>query len=76
MTCDEGIIVKIVEKIAKAEGVEPLDLEYPLYNYIDTSAITALDNHDGSRWKLGFTVEGHWVTVDSAGAVEVDPTTA
>lgn len=65
----------VVEAVARTEGVDPLDLEVPLYDAVDPDALDAL-------FQSGATVEGHVefeyygyeVTVTGDGCVTLDPT--
>ena len=63
---------KVVETIADANGVDPLDLDYALGNYVDCDALEALARHPGTAWTLSFEVPDHTVTVTSGGTVHVE----
>ncbi|ELY90756.1 HalOD1 output domain-containing protein [Natrialba taiwanensis] len=79
--------IEILQQIATAEGVEPTELEPPLYNVIDPDALDALvqsmadrTNTDfetqtkPARSKIEFTYCGYTVRVDETGRVDVRPT--
>ena len=62
---------KVVETIADANGVDPLDLNYALGDYVDCDALEALARHPGTAWTFSFEVPEHTVTVTSGGTVHV-----
>jgi len=67
-----GITTEIVAAIADAEGVEPSELDYRLYAYIDPDAIEQLAAGPDTEWTLTFSVPGYEVTVVDTGRVLVD----
>jgi hypothetical protein len=76
-TTERSVATAIVERIAAAEGIDPLDLEVPLYDVIDPDALEALTNasDDGDAradLELTFSYSGYIVTVDGRGNVEID----
>ncbi len=64
----------IVEAVADATGVDPLDLE-PLYNVIDQEALVSLFQA-GATGEVRFSYHGCAVTVTADGAVSVDEQSA
>lgn len=66
--------IEVVECIAQHEGVDPLDLDFALEEYIDTDALEALAGKPHSEWSLRFTVNGHTVEIDSEAGIVVDGT--
>lgn len=64
----------VLAAIAKAEGVEPDDLELVLENHVACDAISTLTQHRDGDWQLSFEVPGHEVTLTSDGNVVVDGT--
>lgn len=70
-----GVTVEIVSAIADREGIDPMDLEPPLYDAIDPDALTAItDAHPATELTLSFNYVGYRVTViaDGEPIVEVD----
>ena len=68
--------IMVVETVAEAEGVDPVALEPPLYDVIDTDALDALFRRsDGTRsdtiGTLEFTYRGHTVVVQGREDVHV-----
>lgn len=66
--------IAVVESIAEHEGVDPLDLDFTLEEYIATDALEALAAKPHSEWSLRFTVDGHAVEIDSEAGIVVDGT--
>ncbi|QLG60741.1 HalOD1 output domain-containing protein [Halorarum salinum] len=71
------VSTEIVERIATREGVDPVDLDVPLYEAIDTDALEALTNGPGDRHprahlRVRFAFYGYAVTVDGSGSVFID----
>lgn len=67
---------RIVETVAAREGVDPMDLDEPLFAAIDPDALDALLQRGETRStmspiQLTFVYHGYEVTVTSDGAVEV-----
>lgn len=63
---------RIVESLAAAMGVDPIELEPPLYEVVETDALdTLLD----SGAEIRFEYRDHLVCVDSDGTVTVDDVT-
>lgn len=72
-----GVATEIVERIATREGVDPVELEPPLYEVIDPDALDALV--DGRRGRpdrsyvlVNFTYNGYAVTVSGGQDVTVE----
>jgi hypothetical protein len=68
----ESVVVRVVEAVARAEGVGTADLDWMLQDDLDPDALSRLTAHDGGPWQLHFRTHGHTVCVDSDGTVEVD----
>lgn len=69
--------VDIVERIADRQGVDPLDLDVPLYEVVDADALEALtngtmDSRSGANLRVEFTYYGYAVTVNGDGTVAID----
>jgi hypothetical protein len=69
----DSIVVRVVEALARAEGVRAADLDWRLQNDLDPDALARLADHDGGPWQLHFRARGHDIRLDSGGTVEVDP---
>ena len=69
----DAISVEIVQRIAASEGVDPQDLDVPLYDVIDPDALETLvaGARDGS-FEVAFTYHGYDVVVDGEGTVSVN----
>lgn len=66
----------IVEAIAAAENVDPVDVEppayEPLYAVVDLEALDALfDGRERTDLEVAFTYEGYYVVVQADGRVDV-----
>jgi hypothetical protein len=66
----------VIEAIAEHEGREPMDLEQPLYEVIDTDALDAIIGDGGAGSPLAdvsveFSYNGCRVHVSDDGSVEV-----
>jgi hypothetical protein len=61
----------VVETVADAEGVDPVDLEPPLYEVIDAEALDRLFR--GGAGEVTFEYAGYEVTVDSEARVALAP---
>ena len=63
----------VVETVAESEGVDPLELEVPLYEAVDPDALDALFRaNDGVEGVIEFTYYGYEVSVTSSGHVSLD----
>lgn len=70
------VTLRIAEKVAEREGVDPTDLSPPLYDVVDTEALEALFRstdgaESGDRVRVEFPYGGYDVRVDGSGAVRV-----
>ena len=72
MTRRHEVLTTVVEAIAEAEACSPHDLEYALYNHIETDALVTLITSEQDDWKLTFEVPDHTVTVHGDGRIVVD----
>lgn len=59
--------MEVIDAIAEQEGIDPIDLETPIYEVIDLDAVDALTTGDTSTndIEVSFTYEGYEVTVDN-----------
>lgn len=67
-TPDETTLTNaVVDAIAATRGVDPTDVEFRLYEYVDTELLTRLARRGGSdpdlTWTVTFTVDDVEVTV-------------
>lgn len=67
----DRISVEIVDAIANSTGTDPLALDPPLYDVVDTDALDRLVEQ-GSSTRIEFGYAGHTVVVDADGVVSVD----
>lgn len=63
--------VRVVEAIADATDSDVFDLQPPLYDAIDPSALDQLVD-DGDAVSVRFEYQDHLVTVDGDGTVSID----
>lgn len=63
----------IVEEVAAAEGVDPLELQPPLFEAIDTDALDSLIDSADVHTTLQFTYCEYKVTIDGNCNVDLDP---
>lgn len=66
----------VVEKVASSEGIEPTQLEVPLYDSIDPDALNSLVEFSDSRpgtdpLRVEFTYCGYDVVVSADGTVDL-----
>ena len=69
---EDFLAPKIVEAVADAEGVEPAELDFTLYEHVEPDAIELLAANETATWTLTFELPNHDVTVTSDGRVLVD----
>lgn len=70
--------VEVVDRVAAIEGIDPVDLEVPLYDVVDPEALDRLVGGEGTRSegtpsRIEFTYYGHRVVVTAEGTVDVSP---
>lgn len=70
------VAIEVVEKVAEAEGIDPVELTSPLYEVIDPDALNnifaATPTADRVDGQVTFPYHGYEVTVRSDGSVSVD----
>lgn len=71
----DSISMAVVDAVATATDTDPLELDAPLYEVIDTDALDRLVRTDALR-RVEFEYEGHVVEVRGDGEVAVDGTVA
>ncbi|MFB6081054.1 MAG: HalOD1 output domain-containing protein [Haloferacaceae archaeon] len=62
---------EVVEAVAEDRGVDPVDLDFALYDYIDPTVLERLEQSGGS-WTLTFELPDYDVTVTSDDRVLLD----
>ncbi|WP_222915153.1 HalOD1 output domain-containing protein [Natrinema sp. SYSU A 869] len=75
MQTTQSLSLKIVEKIAEREGVQPEELSPPIHYAINTDALDSLyqaSDSEKSPSKVEFVYKGYTVTVDSTGNVDIE----
>jgi len=63
---EDSVSVTVVEALAEARGVSPLDIEEPLYEAVDPDALDQLLSSNGPTLETGrveFSVSGFHVTI-------------
>ena len=68
----DNLLQNLITAIAEVEDMQTVELRYSIHDYIDTEALVALSEHQGSPWQLRTTIAGHAVIIDSTGLIEVD----
>lgn len=71
---DESTSTSVVEAVASAKGVDPIDLDDCLYDYIDPGALDTLiggGDRPDSDLCLSFTMADCYVTLDRSGLITV-----
>lgn len=72
-TRDDQLSRKVVEAVADAEGVDPTELEVPLYAAVDSDALDALFREDGNAIaRVQFTYYGYRITVEGDGELDLE----
>lgn len=72
MSDSNSISTAVIKALSQVEDVEPTDLDFVLYDYIDPDLLDALATDGRGDWEFDFAVESHMVTIDSDGHVIVD----
>lgn len=64
----------VIDAVARREGIDPVDLETPMYDVIDLDALDALTSGDtgGTSIEVSFTYAGYEVTVDDERDIQVE----
>ncbi|MFC6765911.1 HalOD1 output domain-containing protein [Natrinema soli] len=71
----QSLSLKIVDKVAEREGVQPEELNPPIHDAINTDALDSLyDARDSEKNPsiIEFAYNGYTVTVDSRGDVDLE----
>lgn len=66
------ILPEIIDAIAEVENCSPHDIDFTLYDYVDTAAIRSLWASKNTDWEMKFRVPGHSVMVRGDGEIIVD----
>ena len=72
MTHRSKVIPAIVEAIAESEGCRPNDLNFLLYDHINTGALSALVAAEQTDWQVTIQVPNHSVEIHGDGQIRVD----
>ncbi|WP_348609210.1 HalOD1 output domain-containing protein [Halobaculum rarum] len=68
----ESPVSAVVSAVATVDGVDPMDLNTTLQGAVDADALASLARHDGTDWRLEFSLGDHEVAVEGDGTVVVD----
>ncbi|WP_135822856.1 HalOD1 output domain-containing protein [Halostella litorea] len=68
---NESITETVVWAVAEAKGVDPLDLDAPLYDSVDPDALQRILDAESFEGQIGFSLAGCDVTVHHDGRVVV-----
>lgn len=72
MTIRPEVLHHVIEALAAVEGVDPNELEYSLYDHVETDALRILVMSDHTDWELSFRVPDHTVEVHGDGRILID----
>lgn len=67
-----GLLIHVVQALAKAENTTPNELSYSLYEYIDPEIFETLESHGKGDWTFTFGVSDHQVRIVSDGSLYID----
>lgn len=70
----ERVSTRVIEAIADARGVDPTDLDVPLYWEVDLEALDRLCADDASNLAVTFRYDGTTVTVHGDDRIDVEGT--
>ena len=74
------LITRVTTEVAAREGVDPIELEKPLYDNVDVDALEALVESAGrgpqNEVQITFTYYGYEVVVDGTGGVTLSGSTS
>ncbi|MFB1065028.1 HalOD1 output domain-containing protein [Natrinema sp. H-ect4] len=74
----KAVSMRVIEKVADREGMNPVEMNPPLHTVIDTEALDALFQSTPSAARgdgtIKFQYRGYKIQVDSSGEVEVGET--
>lgn len=67
--------MEVIDAIAEHEGIEPVELDTPIYDVIDLDALDALtgNNPETTSIEVSFTYENYEVTVDNDRDIDITP---
>ena len=65
------ILVTVAELLGELDGVDPVEMDSPIYDHVDPDVFARLATHDDSRWQLRFQADDYEVRVSSYGTVTV-----
>lgn len=69
MTHRDEVVPAIVEAIAEANGCQPADLDFSLYEHVDTAALTELVVSQQTDWTLTLQVPNCSVEIHGDGRI-------
>lgn len=72
MTEGTDLVIEVVNALAQADRVDPEELEYSLYEYINPDILSELSSLEQDSWEFTFEVADHEVTITGDGRLFVD----
>lgn len=68
----DSVVAELARTVAEVEGVEAHELDYSLYEYVDTEAICSLAAFDRPTWTLTFQLPRHEISLEGTGEIRID----
>ena len=68
------MVEQTIRSIADAKGVDPIDLDIAIQNWVDTDALRQLVEHPSDGWRVQFDLPEHTITITGEGTILVDGT--
>lgn len=65
------ILVTIAKQLGEIDGVDPVEMDSPIYDHVDPDVFARLATHDDSQWQMRFQTDDYEVRVSSYGTVTV-----
>lgn len=74
MTRRDEVVPAVVDAIAEANGCQPAELDFSLYEFVDTAALTALVASEQTDWTLTLQVPNCCIEIHGDGRIYVEGT--
>lgn len=69
---NQSLVIEVITALARADGCDPLDLQYSLADHVDPELIKRLEAEDGTSTEVHFQVPVHEVVVTSDAEIRID----